>query len=424
MTTGTRRNLKIQIYRFELSLLRILALVGLLLSAAILSAAAWHWTHPLPKLRDVRRWADDGQWDRADLSVRQFLARRPKDGEALLLAARIAAGRGDMESCLSLLHQVPTDSPHKPEALTRQAQACQAMNSARRAEAAWRELARLRERDPQQARYRLAAQAELVALMSLERRLTEAEALLWQMYPDHSEKWRILIGLARVHARGSTPKSAIEMLQRFVEHDPDDFDARRALSFCAIDTFQWDQAIELATTCLEQQPTDVRSLEILLECYLRQQQWEAMDAILARPELENSGVQSLRLRAQRLEAVQQADEAENCYRQALRLDPRDHTTHYQLSQLLQRLGRGEPAQEHMVEFRRLKEHDDELAKFISRFPQSDASGWTAPEPDQCVELAEHCTALGRIDEARAWLKEALRRQPKFPAAQEALQDLP
>jgi tetratricopeptide (TPR) repeat protein len=398
-------------------------LVGAFLTAAIAVAALWRWTHPLPKLSEVQRWVASGQWERADAAIGQLVKRRPKDGEVLMLAARVAAGRGDLERCVSVLGQIPQDSPLKAEALLRQAQAEQEMNHGRWAEAAWRELIGLAERNPKLAPYLLTARAELVAILSLERRTPEAQAALWQMLPTHTEKWRVLIGLARTHARSSTPQSAIETLERLAENDPADLDARRALAMAAIDAFQWDRAIELATECLKQKPDDVRALEILLECYLRQQRWDAMDAILARAELGNAGPRTWRLRAQRQEAAGQFDEAEASYREALRQEPLSQTTHYRLAQLLQRRGKGDSAGEHLAEFRRIKEHEDALAGIIIKFPQSAPESWTAPEPAGCVEIAEHCAALHRTDEARAWLQEALRQQPEFPAALEALENL-
>jgi tetratricopeptide (TPR) repeat protein len=418
--TGEMRS---QSRRFQWSLRWTLVVAGVLLTAAGLAAGIWRWTHPLPTLGEVQRWLASGRFERADAAIGQLLKRRPKDGDVLMLAARVAAGRGDLERCVSLLGQIPPDSSLKPEAWMRQAQAEQEMSHGRRAEAAWRELIELAERDAKLAPYLLTARAELVAMLSLERRTDEARAVLWQMMPGHMEKWRVLIALARTNSRSSTPQSALETLEQLVESDPDDLDARRGLAMAAIDAFQWDRAIELATVCLEREPSDVRALEILLECHLRQQQWEAMDAILARPELNDGGPRTLRLRAQREEAAGRFDQAAASYRAALRLDPLDQTTRYQLAQLLQRRGDRDAAGELLAEFHRMKEHEDALAGIIGRFPQSDPAAWTAPDPSLCVEIAEHCAALQRTLEARAWLAEALRQEPKHPAALQALEQL-
>jgi tetratricopeptide (TPR) repeat protein len=397
--------------------------VGALLISAILGVAIWRWTHPLPKLREIERWVASGQWERADAGIGRLVERRPNDGNVLMLAARVAAGRDDLERCVALLGQIPPDSPLKPEAWMRQAEAEKFMNHGRRAEAAWRELIALTERDPKLASYLLTARAELVAILSLERRTDETRAVLWQMLPGHSEKWRVLIALARTYARNTTPQAAIKTLEQLVESDSDDLHARRALAMAAIDTFQWDRAIELANACLDREPGDARALEILLECYLRQQQWDAMDAILARPDLTDARPHTLRLRAQRNVAAGHLDEVETNYRAALRLDPLDPTTHYQLAQLLLRSGQHDAAEEPLAEFHRIKTHEDALAAIIGTFPQSDPPAWTAPDPPLCVEIAEHCAAIERIDEARAWLAEALRQEPKFPAALQALEKL-
>lgn len=421
---GATSNLKFQTTHLKFSVRRILSTVGFVLTTLLFAAAVWYWLRPLPRLADVRRWADRGEWERANVAIRAFLARRPQDPEALLLAGRVAAGRGDLERCVKLLQRVPQDSPLKPEALTRQAQAALAMNSARQAEATWRELLRLTGHDPSRAVYRRTAQAELVALLSLERRSAEVQAELWEMVPDHSEKWRVLIGLLRGHLRGSTPKSAIEALERFVEHDPTDFKARRGLAQASMDTFECDRAIDLAKDCLEMNPTDSHSLEILLECYLRQEQWHAMNEIfVSRAEKMDTSPRMVRLRAKYYEATGQLDLAERCFRESLNWDSMDSTTHYQFAQLLQRRGKTDEAQEHIAEFKRLKNHEDALVQLVAKYQQSDAENWTAPNPDTCVEVAEHCLGLGRSDEARAWFHEALRQQPQHPAAREGLESM-
>jgi tetratricopeptide (TPR) repeat protein len=391
--------------------------------AALLALAMWRLSNPLPSLEEVRRWADTRQWSRADTAMGRLVARRPHDAEVLLMAARVAAGRGDLERCWSILNRVPERSPLKPEALTREAQAAQSLHHARRAEAAWSKLLELTESRPELATFRLTAQAELVSLFSLERRVAEAQAVLWQMYPDHSERWRLLIGLARIKAHGAPSQEAMQILQQIVLQDPDDFNARRALAICSAETLQWERAIELITSGPELERGDDQSREILLECYLRQQQWDAMDALIAELDLKSAGPKTLRLCSERYENAGQWDKAESYYRRALESDDWDHTTHYRLGQLLQRRGQTEYAQQHMAKFHDLKKHRDALADFVAKYPQSAPEAWSAPEPATCLEISGNCAALGRLDEARAWLREALRQEPHWPAAVDALKQL-
>jgi thioredoxin-like negative regulator of GroEL len=399
-----------------------IALLGVV-AAVALPVMEWRRANPLPSLTDIRRWADFGDWERADRAASERIARRPRDAEALMLGARAAAGMGDLERCWNLLGRVPDDAPAKPEALTRQAQTAQAMNLATRCESAWRQLLRIAKTNDSLGKYRFSAQAELIGLLSLQRRNLEVETLLWQIYPNHSEPWRVLIGLARVNARNATSKSTIDLQRRLCASDPTDTATRRGLSLGLIETLQWDEAVEQAKACLELAPDEQWPWEILLECHVRKQEWDAADAAIGHLNRDRAGPRLLRLLAQRFEAANRLQEAEVCYQDAIDADPFDHLTHYQFAQLLQQRDQGDRAQKHLAEFHELKKHEDFLSNFVSLFPQASPEGWTAPDPAQCVAVAENCAALHRMDEARAWLQEALRQRPNWPDALEALRRL-
>jgi tetratricopeptide (TPR) repeat protein len=409
-----------RLHRNEVISVFILAVV--LLTAGTL--AAWYWFLPLPKLPTIRRLADLGRWEEAEAGVHKYLSRKPADADALMLAARVAAGRGDLGRCAELLERIPATSQLKLEALLRQGQTLREMHYARRAEQAFREAIRLAdERGLATSPNLFSARIELVVLMSLERRVSETKELLWQLYPAHREKWRILISLARLEGRSAHPHTVMPLLQKCIEQDPTDFDARRGLARYYLESSLWSEAAEQANYCLEHDPGDASSLEIMLECHFRLQQWEEMDEILARPQFDIGSARVWRLRAQRLEALGKGDEAEKCFHEALRLDPNDPTIHFQLSQLLRRQGHGEAADEHHVEFRRLQEHEEAIARVISSFTAQDDRDWSAPDPETCTELGAHCMGLGRNEEARAWSEEALLQQPKFQPAIDQLRRL-
>jgi tetratricopeptide (TPR) repeat protein len=385
--------------------------------------ALWRWVHPLPKISEVRRWADTGQWARADSAITDLVGRRPRDGETLLLAGRVAAGRGEFERCRELLRRVPSNSPLKAEALLREAQAAQAISHATDAEAAWRELLRLTESNPSLGSVRLTAHAELFSLLALERRHEEAERVLWQMYPDHREKWRVLIGFVRLNAHGAPSGATIKLLQQIVERDSSNFHASRALAMCDVETLQWDRAISLATICLELEPNDPASFDVLLECNIRLKQWDEVERMDAQVDWDTAGARTHRLRAEYFESTGKLDQAEVHYRRSLDENPYDLAPHYRLAQLLQRRDDAAAAKHHLDEFHRLKAHKDALAQFVTTFPQSTPEDWTPPEAQTCIGIAAHCAGLGRVDEARGWLREALLQQPRLPEAVKALEQL-
>jgi len=335
-----------------------------------------------------------------------------------MLAARVAAGLGELKRCAELLERVPTQSQLKLEALFRQGQSYRELYFARQAEETWREVISLcEERGLDSSHYLFSAKVELISLMSLERRVRETRELLWQLYPRHPEKWRLLVTMARLEAKPAYPQLAMPMLEKCLEQDSGDLDACRGLALYSLDVSQWKEAADLASYCLEHDPLDKLSLEILLECKFRLQEWDAMDEILARPDLDDSSARVWRLRGQRLETLSKAEEAEQCFREALRLNPNDPTTHFQLAQLLRR-SRALGADEHQAEFRRLQGDTEAIARVISSFSAQNPENWAAPEPATCIELATHCNGLGRIEEARGWVDQALRQVPDFPAALE------
>ena len=90
LSAQTQSGVNSQSRRFQWSLRWTLAVAGVLLMAASLGAGIWRWTHPLPKLVEVERWVASGQWERADATIGQWVKRRPRDGEVLMLAARVA----------------------------------------------------------------------------------------------------------------------------------------------------------------------------------------------------------------------------------------------------------------------------------------------------------------------------------------------
>ncbi|GEM_PF-3815325 len=392
------------------------------LAVAMLGGGAWlagrMWA-PLPDLAKIRLLADNGEWPAADQAVQRHLARRPTDARALFMAARIAAGMNDLPRCAALLDRVPADSSLKAESLVRQGQALWEWRDARGAEQAWRRslVAAAKTKDRSLV---LAARAELVSLLMLERRDAEARDLLWQMLPGHTEPWRVLVTLIRLEIKSTNPAKVIPILEEVLSRDPADTQARLGLASYLVELVRWDDVLRHAEACVEQDPVEPRGLQLLLQYYQSRQQWDEMDAVIgASPSLLTSVV-CLRLIASRSESAGKAHEAEASFRKALEMDPFDPVTHYQLGQLLLRRGRRDAAQEHVVQSQRLRTHQDRLQRFVSQYVTENPEEWLPPAPDECVSLATDLESLGRLELAQAWLQESLRQQPDFTAAKEHL----
>jgi tetratricopeptide (TPR) repeat protein len=303
--------------------------------------------------------------------------------------------------------------------LIRTATALQQANRLRDSELVWREvLKRSPAGNDDAVPYRSTAQTELVALLLLERRAAEACELVWDMYPQHPEKWRLLITLARLK---QAREWCINTLRRAVERDASDVDARRALAQYLVEVGRWDEAEAEAGTVLATRPDDATAREVLLQCSHARQQWDAMD--LADPALDRTRPAVWIIDAQRRDASGDQAGAEQCFVEALRLAPTDPGVHYQFAQMLLHRGERDRAEQHMREFKRLQGHEQAIERFIDDLSKLNARQWTAPGPAMCVSLAEHCRELGRPDEARGWLEEALQQKPESAEAAQALQAL-
>jgi len=157
-----------------------------IVGVALLGGLLWWYTRPPPSLDLIRLWTEYELWDRADEAIKRYLRAWPQDDEALMLAARIAAAKGELERCAELLSLVPDYSALKCAALVRQGQALRQIGYGRRAEEVLREAVRLADQmGPAGVSYAQAARAELVSLLRLEARDDEARQLLWEMYPTH-----------------------------------------------------------------------------------------------------------------------------------------------------------------------------------------------------------------------------------------------
>lgn len=377
----------------------------------------------LPSVEQIRAWAEVRRWEQADAAIRVHMERQPQDGAVLMLAARIAAGQGQLERCADLLQRIPATSSNKPEAMLRQGQALRDAGLLSRAESIWRD-ALSRPLDPAAPQFTQAIRAELVSLFSLERRAPEARKLLWEMYPGHSEKWRLLIALARLDGRGSNPQVALELLDRLVPRESsNDIEVRLGRARYLSELGRWTEAKAEIDHCREQSPTHPRALELALLVSAGLQDWDALDQLLANCAIDQFNSTIWRVQALRYKTAGDWEKSETCFVEALKLGPADPITHYQFAQLLLMQGDRQRAEWHHEAFRQIDTHQKALEQYLSSIVHTDPQNWSRPDPEHCVELSEHVRVLGHLDEAREWLCEAIRQKPIFPEADLALKQL-
>ena len=108
------------------------------------------------------------------------------------------------------------------------------------------------------------------------------------------------------------------------------------------------------------------------------------------------------------------DEAARCWREAVAADPRHRAAHYQLGQLLVRLGKSGEAAPFLERAESLRLEGEALKKAVNE----QLTG--VRDAGACETLGRLCHDAGMPAEGRAWLEQAIRLDPTRAGAQAAL----
>jgi thioredoxin-like negative regulator of GroEL len=389
--------------------------LGTVAAAAIALGLAWYWreTRELPSLATVAGWMVLERYAEAEPALREHLRRRPDDGEARTMLARLLAARGDSLGCARELRSVPSWWPTKAEARYREGQTYLRIDRARDAEAAW--LALLKRDQPRAppAIFRDTC-LELLRLYAIEDRWEDSAPIIWNAY-DHAAPadralW-LIIGL-RSELERVAHSETIVPLRRYVAADPDDGEALRALA-------RAEQALGLAAEaaahfqlCLERHPADTRAWRDYLALLRAQGDRDAFLAALARaPAAAESEPQLWLYRGLQREWRGDLESAARLYRQAEARNPFVVEYHYRLALAEGRLGRKNAAAKQHERARQLREARSRLPALVmgyldardQRGGPADASLATALE-----RLGATCEALGFTRAADACSEERTR----------------
>jgi predicted Zn-dependent protease len=250
-------------------------------------------------------------------------------------------------------------------------------------------------------------------------RLAEARLCLDRWLHDQPDNPEALCLEGQLHLDYEHAQAAaLKSYRRAVELDPDHEDARLGLAVTLLETKAYAEAAEHLGYVRRRQPENLRVQVGLAEC--RDGLGEAdeavrlVDEVLAR---QPDYGPALALRGRLALGAGQMAEAETWLRQAVARDPANHPARYNLLVCLHQNGKDAEAEEHR---RWLKQREDDLKRFNEIV--------THDMKERPHDPALHCT-LGRLllrsgyqEEGLRWLHSALRQDPQYAPARQALDE--
>jgi tetratricopeptide (TPR) repeat protein len=384
---------------------RALALGAYRLLVLVLVACNAWWLYrdyrPLEDLKTLRGWVDQRQFAAAEPALREHLRRSPNHDAARMLLARSLAGRGRWLACAGELHRMPFWSPRKPEARFLEGQAYMTALHAVPAEAALLACIDDTPLHPTPADYHKAATELLIELYATEERWEEAQAVVWKTYErvGSLDRPAAIIMWMRTELERIEPKTTVARLRSYVQADPTDLEARRALARAEQAVGRDAEATRQIELCLQARPDDPRIWRDWLKILRFQNSPEGMAEVVARlPESALDDPEVLEYQGMVRESAGDLDGAAISYRKAVELKPFDEDFHYRLALVESRLGHRDKAREHLDRSKVLRDaHGKLLDAFLA---YRDAVATDQPGGTRltatAAELAELCRTMGLV----------------------------
>jgi tetratricopeptide (TPR) repeat protein len=394
--------------RLRLRLVILAVVVGLAAGAGIVvrpHVRAWY--HRRAARRELQRYHNR-------LAIRHLLVCRaiwPRDPESLLLAARAARRArvyGDSERLLRTYREIRgRDDAYTFEHLLLDAE-CRVDEFA---VPCWKCV--------EEGRYNAPLLMEALTRGYLRQyRLRQAQLCLerWkQEQPDNAQLFYLegLLNFDYLHS-----SSAVDSYRRAVELDADHEEARLGLAVTLMHSKDFTEAAEHFRRLLQAQPDNARLQVGLAECLdglgESAEAAQLVEDVLAR---QPQFAPALSLHGQLALESEHLAQAETSLRQALRQTPWDHRVRYSLIQCLEKSGQKEEARQQQQQ---LQQMEQDLARFHKIV--------TKEMPQRPNDPALHCTLgqlllrSGRRAEGIRWFHNALRLDPRYAPARQALAD--
>jgi tetratricopeptide (TPR) repeat protein len=373
--------------------------------------AWWYWraTEPLPSYKMIEHWLDQHRWSEAETGLRRLLVRSPHDGEAHALLAKLLAQRGDTLACARELHQVPTWWPNKGKWALMEGTAFKQVDRLADAEAAWQWIVTDDPLHPVDEKLVTTAVLDLLELYAVESRWSDAARLIWTIYDrlaDPRDQEVLLVMRLRTEMERIMPVIADGKLRRFLEADPGDWEARRALAKVHLVLSKPEEARQLAEACLRERPADRRIWADYLTILHDLGELDSLRLALSTVPAELADEPALlKSRALVLERDRQWTEAATLYRQLIQAHPWEADAYYRLALVEERLGQSTSAREHRKKSETMRAARLELNVAFQEVLDLRKQKQDSPMMREALRrLAGICGALGWTRDAEAWAR--------------------
>jgi predicted Zn-dependent protease len=344
-----------------------------------------------------------GRYDEADAALHRLGRVRPPSGVDRLLRAEVAAALDRTEDALAEFAAIPDDHPLAPVARLRTGQVQIRCGMTRPAEAAFLASLRLLPRAVQPRK-------ELVFIYNIQHRQAELDAVLTALLDLDGLDYQYVLHWTKTRNVVWNPRGDLPSLEKFAAADPDDRWSRLALVEALRRLDRIDDA-ERALAPLTISDPRVRTERVLFA--MDRGDFPTAESLLA--DGPRGDPQLARLRGQLALRHRDGAAALEHFRIALAADPIDRVALSGLATALEMLGRTAEAKRYL----RAARHHDELWTLVAR------AATTEGEQDLKLphQLGMACAAVGRNQEARAWLRLAISRDPLDTESQQTLFEL-
>jgi tetratricopeptide (TPR) repeat protein len=345
----------------------------------------------------------DGRYAEADAALRHLVQLRPPIPADRFLRAEVDSALNHPEEAPAEFAAIPDDHPLAPVARLRTGQIQIRRGLTRPAEAAFLAALKLLPRGVQPRK-------ELVFIYNIQHRQAELDAVLGELLDLDALDYQYVLHWTKTRNTVWNPNGDLAALEKFVAADPEDRRSRLAL----VEAFRRLDRLGDAERVLAPMPLSdpgARTKRVLLA--IDRGDLAAAESLLA--EGAGDDPQVARLRGQLALRRHDGAAAVRHFRIALADDPIDRVALSGMGTALGVLGQPEAARPYLEAARR---HDD-LWKLVSRAATTEGEH----DPKLPHQLGMACAAIGRNQEARAWLRLAIRRDPLDAESQQTLFEL-